>query len=58
MHTDANANTDPGGSTIALGERCSGELKRTEPAFLKPCPKVTKVSLIAIELKLSWVQLV
>ena len=27
--------------------------KRTEPAFLSPCPKVTKVSSIAIELKSS-----
>ena len=27
--------------------------KRTEPAFLKPCPKLTKVSSIAIELKSS-----
>ena len=27
--------------------------KRTEPAFLKPCPKVTKVSSIAIEFKSS-----
>ena len=27
--------------------------KRTEPAFLKPCPKVTKVISIAIELKWS-----
>ena len=27
--------------------------KRTERAFSKPCPKVTKVSLIAIELKSS-----
>ena len=27
--------------------------KRTEPAFLTPCPKVTKVRSIAIELKSS-----
>ena len=34
--------------------------QRTEPALLKPCPKMTKVSWIAIELKsshgtLSWI---
>ena len=28
MDADANANADAGGSTIALHERCSGELKR------------------------------
>ena len=29
-YANANANADAGGSTIALGERCSGELKMVE----------------------------
>ena len=34
MDADANANTDAGGSTIALPERCSGELKKVLILFL------------------------
>ena len=31
MDADANANADAGGSTIALRELCSGELKKMRP---------------------------
>ena len=37
---DADANSDAGGSTIALPERCSGELKQTNVPPPSPLPRV------------------